>query len=173
MSTVIRLAAAATLMVALTGCFTSKTALITPETADYPIADGAKFLRTTPGNPDDFPAHVVVRRDGANYVLDSDGEDIVGLLKEVAPGTFVGAVSYEGTYLYNLYVRDKDGYLQYSLMCDALEKLAAEKKRDPSEFGVTKVENNCEFAKLEDLTKAAQFAVAAGFKAEKRFDPES
>lgn len=172
MTPLIRLAALATLMVALTGCFTSKVNLITAETADYPIADGTKFLRTTPGDPNDFPAHVVVRRDGANYVLDSDGEDIVGMLQEVAPHTYLGVMSAEGSHLYNLYVYDQKGYLQYTLMCDAFEKLLQEKGRTLSEFGATKVETNCQFATIEDLTKAALYAVESGFKAEKRFDPE-
>lgn len=157
----------------LFGCLHSTEPLITAEIADYPIADGQKFAKTSlEGATDaDKPMTVIVRREGDVYVfatVKAVGEDepMKGRMKKIAPDTYLAmAMQGDQDFLYALYTHKDGSYLQYTATCDVLKEFADRAKRPLSDFGTTRTQGNadCEFATLDDVGKAFRFMVESGF----------
>lgn len=157
-----RLALVAAVCLALAGCFISKTPLFGPADADYPIADGARFMayklddggrRTA-----DAPRHVVVTRKGSDYLYTIDGEDpVAGLLDDIGNGDFIGLArdpTKPGEVMYGLFRKHGEGWLRYSPNCSDFARAAAKHGQSRETFNITPSGNDCAFASYADLKRA-------------------
>lgn len=113
----------------LAGCYVSKTALITPATADYPVADNATFNVFAPAGAT-WIAHGTraIRRAGAYYTYSEPGRakpSLPFLLKRIAPNLYVAQLSDSmdpakvHEYAYELIRFDGATAIQYSGTCPA------------------------------------------------------
>lgn len=167
--------------VGLFGCLHSTEPLITADIADYPIADGTKFTKTSledAGEPGK-PKTVIVRREGDLYVMATiraEGEDdpVKGRLKMIAPDTFVAmGLKSDQEFLYAIYVRKGGTYFQYTATCELLKEFAEKAKRPLSDFGATREQGSadCEFTKLDDVGKSLKFMIDGGLTPDVSYAP--
>lgn len=113
---------------ALSACYVSKEPLITPATADYPIADGAYLAAPPPDKGKYAGAGRTMHRDGAyyTYTADDDAEKSPPfLVKRVAPKSkfFVAQMNDKSDpkktseYYYELLEFDGKNVVQYQGTC--------------------------------------------------------
>jgi hypothetical protein len=149
----------------LAGCYVSKAPLITPATADYPIADGARFTASAPAGSGWVrrPARTV-RRVGAWYVYREDGRpkpSLPFLLKRVAPNVYVAQLSDHADpkrareYSYQLIRFDGTTAIQYPSLCPAHPEWVKRGLVDRVEETQTR---RCIFSSLAKLSTALQEA---------------
>jgi hypothetical protein len=152
--------AIAALVLALSSCHFSRAPLITPATADYPIASDSHFdafaRRGTDWRP--LPEGRTIRRSGDFYFYRRDGSDETSppfLMKEVSPDRYVvqmpDAADPQNVtqYYYALFDFDGAEAIQYSASCWPREEWIA----DGWIVAVqqTSMGTRCEFDDLESL----------------------
>ncbi len=172
----LRLSLVLVALVGLSGCLHSEKPLITAEIADYPIADVTKFSKTSLEGKAEAEPNVVVRREGDLYVFDAEGESepMKGRMKRIAPDTYLAmAMQDDKGWLYALYTHKDGAYFQYTATCDVLKEFADAAKKPLADFATQRVEGNadCDFATLEDVSKAFLFMVDAGLTPDIRYAP--
>jgi len=145
----------------LSGCYLSKTPLITPETADYPIASDSHFAAFARRGEDwrPMPHGRTVRRAGGYYFFrddESDDTSLPFLMKAVAPGRYVVQANDTSDFTrvteYYYLLLDFDGAeaIQYSTTCWPREEWISEGL--VTRIEQTAVNARCHFDSLEDLT---------------------
>ncbi len=145
----------------LSGCYLSKTPLITPQTADYPIASDSHFAAFARRGEDwrPMPYGRTVRRAGGYYFFRDDGSDETSLpflMKEVSPGRYVVQANDTSDFTrvteYYYLLLDFDGTeaVQYSTTCWPREEWISEGL--VARVEQTAVNWRCHFDSLEDLT---------------------
>jgi hypothetical protein len=130
----LRLSALASIVM-LAGCYVSTKPLITPKTADYPIADGTHFDRYVPaGKPGEYrltKTGRTLRRTGAYYYYVEDNEpkkSIPFLLKKISDKNYIAQMADSrdpakvGEYGYQWLTFDKKAIVQYSANCPARQE---------------------------------------------------
>jgi hypothetical protein len=121
----------------LAGCYISKTPFITSTSADYPIADGARFNAFAPAGAKWLARpRRTIRRAGAWYVYQEDGRpkpSLPFLLKRVAPNLYVVQMNDRPPpkapteYTYQLIEFDGTTAIQYAGLCPARPDWVARK----------------------------------------------
>lgn len=152
----VRVAAAILLSVGLGGCFRSATPLITPATASYPIADGARFRVCLKEGDCVVKSTVTVTIKSGYYTMTEyypDGrvrERKIGLMKEVSLAAYAAMVGGgKDGYEYVLFVRDGGTYKRYDLGKKELAPL------DCAKFNAVVWQNRaCDFSDFQSLKKA-------------------
>ncbi len=145
----------------LSGCYLSKTMLITPETADYPIVSDSHFASFARRGEDwrPMPSGRTVRRSGAYYFFRDDGSNATSLpflMKEVLPGRYVVQANDTSDFArvteYYYLLLDFDGReaVQYSATCWPREEWISDGL--VAQVEQTAVNARCHFDSLEDLT---------------------
>jgi hypothetical protein len=144
---------------ALAGCYISKAPFITPQAADYPIADGARLSAYSPAGKRWLPKPGrTLRRSGGYYVYQEDGRpkpSLPFLLKRVAPNVYVVQMNDRPLpkapteYTYQLIEFDGTTAIKYTGICPARPEWAARKLVVRIEETQTR---RCIFSNLKDLT---------------------
>lgn len=122
-------------VVALAGCYVSTKPLITPQTADYPIADGTHLDRYVPaGKPGEYRLTKngrTLHRRGAYYYYVEDGdpkESIPFLLKKIGDENYIAQMADSrdpakaGEYGYQWLTFDGKAVVQYGANCPARQE---------------------------------------------------
>ncbi len=164
-----RLVIHAVLLVAafgLAGCYVGKTALITPETADYPVAHRTHFdgflPRGTGWRPQGGRALGVVDK---YYVYIEDGEterSVPFLMKRIAPGRYIIQINDSSDsariteYYYGLVDFDGKTAIQYQPSCVPLQAWIDQKLIESAER--TSTNTRCLFKTFENLSTVLQAA---------------
>lgn len=149
----------------LGGCYVSKAPFITPETADYPIADGAWFRAFVPagGKWIARPARIV-RRVGAHYVFHEEGRpkpSLPFLMKRVAPRLYVVQLADNSDprkvreYVYELVTFDGRTAIQHQGVCPARPEWIKSRLVDRVEETQTRRCIFSDFAKLVTVLREA------------------
>ncbi len=148
------------LTLVLSGCYVSKTPLITPQTADYPIPSDSHFDAFARRGEDWRPMEVgrTVRRSGGYYFFRDDGSDETSLpflMKAISPGRYVVQANDTSDFTrvseYYYFLLDFDGAeaIQYSTECWPRDEWVAE--RLVTRVEQTSVNTRCHFENLEHL----------------------
>lgn len=151
----------------LSGCFVSGADLITPQTADYPVAEGTRFvlheLDETGARTGETAEETLVTREGGFYHMTTgeDGKLFAGLMKEIAPGLYAVQAREAGAPEGNIYAlveRDGANWRRWSMVCPDFVSLAEEKGVALSTMGVTINSSDCVVEDFASLEKALLFA---------------
>ena len=174
----VRLLIAAALLVLLSGCFISDEPLLTPENADYPIAHGSVFIKSSvlraQTDYEPFDNAVVISRDydnkvkreGGYYVHEETGANGVknvsrGLMKQIEKNAYLVMVQDKesGRYWYGLFEREGEEWVQYKVLCEDLVASAKRAGEPLENFGAVRTPSGaCKFTSLERLMHAIKFA---------------
>ena len=158
-----RLAMPAILLVAafgLAGCYVGKTAFITPETADYPVAHRTHFDGFLPRGTDWRPqAGRTLGIVDKYYVYIEDGEterSVPFLMKQIAPGRFIIQMNDSSDpariseYYYSLVDFDGKTAIQFQPACVPRQAWIDQKLIETVER--TSTNTRCLFKTLENLS---------------------
>jgi hypothetical protein len=153
----------------LAGCYISKTPFITPATADYPVADGARFNAFAPaGDTRRARPGRTVRRVGAFYTYREDGRpkpSLPFLMKRVATNLYVVQLSDSADprkvreYAYQLVVFDGATAIQHKSICPAHAEWLERRLVDRIEETQTR---RCIFSDFQHLTTVLREAAKSG-----------
>ena len=142
----------------LGGCYVSKTALITPATADYPLPDGTRLVAFRPAGTTWRPQPArTLKRIGERYVYVEDGlprPSVPFLLKRIGKNRFVAQIADTSNpsrvteYYYALFDFDGTTAVQYKPNCTARPDFVARKLADRIE---ETAERRCVFSDLAKL----------------------
>ncbi|MEQ8266910.1 MAG: hypothetical protein RH982_06925 [Parvibaculum sp.] len=151
----------------LAGCFISTGDLIRPADADYPVADGARFvlheLDETGARTGETAEETRVTREGDRYLMTTgeEGKLFAGLMKQIAPDLYAvqarEADAPEGN-IYALVERNGANWRRWSMVCPDFVSLAEDKGVALSTMGVTIESSDCVVADFESLKQALLFA---------------
>ena len=126
-----RVAATAVLGIAsvfLSGCFVSQTALIAPDTADYPFEKLTHFTRASPDHPEIVSANGDMGRIPTGYVIREEGDVVAILLfKDIGGGYYIAQRkrATNPLYMYDLVKIDGPKTYSYDLTCNLSGDAAA------------------------------------------------
>ena len=163
----IRRLAAILIPLLLAGCLVSDGDLISPQEADYPIADGTRLaeypLDGTGARTGDAPETVTVTRDGARYLMQTgeDGKLFSGLMREIGPGLYAVMKreddAPEGN-LYALMKHDGASWKRWGMVCPDFVSLVEANGKALADFGIEVRNSDCVAMDFASVTKALLFA---------------
>ncbi len=149
----------------LSSCYVSRAPFITPATADYPVADGARFQAFAPaGNKWIARPSRTVRRAGAYYVFHEHGRpkpSLPFLMKRVAPRLYVVQLADNRDprkvreYVYELMEFDGTAAIQHKSVCPARPEWVERRLVDRVEQTQTRRCIFSDFAKLVKVLREA------------------
>lgn len=170
MKSALHLSTLAALALALTGCFISRGDLITPQEADFPLADGTRItvyaLNDKGARREGEPEHAILTRDGEFYRLTpEDDKPLTGLIDAIGENLFAAMLhdtDRPATSLYGLFVREGSVWRRYGIVCSEFTRLAEAQGKSLDTFGIANAGGDCLFTSYDDLQRALLFIRDAG-----------